>query len=184
MKVAGVDVFYTANKAFTGVVVMDEERIIEKRVKQTEIPYRYIPGMFSLREGPLILNILKDVKSSFEVLLCNGHGWLHPQKRGLATVVGEIENIATIGVTKELLKGRFLPPPPLKGCFSYVYINGEKRGVVVRSTDNGGVIFVSPGFKIGLDKAYKVVLRFLKFRLPEPLRVAHIISKRAGKGLV
>ncbi len=182
MKVAGVDVFYTDKKAFTGVVIMDENEVKVKRVFESLIPYPYIPSRFSLREGPLIINALSKIDSFFDVLFCNGHGILHPEKRGLATVVGEITGLPSLGVAKELLVGSFEPPERFKGCFSYVHVGEEVRGVAIRTGEGKGVIFVSPGFKVEVDEAYAIVLRFLKHKIPEPLRIAHIVSKRAGKG--
>jgi deoxyribonuclease V len=51
----------------------------------------------------------------------------------------------------------------------------QAPGVVLRTRDGLNPIFVSPGHRVDLIGAIEQTLRFsTKFRLPEPLRRAHI----------
>jgi len=69
-------------------------------------------------------------------------------------------------------------PDKFKGSYSYLKDkNGEIIGVVLRTKDNVRPVFVSPGQKMNLKLAIEVVLRCCtKYRLPEPLRLAHQLA--------
>lgn len=180
--VAGVDVYYTKEKAYTGLVLMNSEdkKVVGEFTDISDIPYPYVPTRFALREGPLILKVLKKTDTPIDLLICNGHGRLHPKGSGLAVVVGKLAKVPTIGVAKEILCGEFSPPPPQKGSFSLVFYNGVK-GMAIRARENGRIIFLSEGYGIDLEEGYKILVQFLKFSLPEPLRLAHILAKKQGK---
>jgi len=50
----------------------------------------------------------------------------------------------------------------------------------VRTKDNVKPVFVSLGHKISLSTSIEIILKTsTKYRLPEPVRLAHIYSKKA-----
>jgi deoxyribonuclease V len=52
-------------------------------------------------------------------------------------------------------------------------------GLALRSRDNTDPIFISPGNKISIGSSLKVILHCcIKYRLPEPLRLAQILSRK------
>jgi len=144
-------------------------------IMPTYIPY--VPGLFSFRELPFIIRALLKLQKMPDLLLVDGHGIAHPRRFGLASHVGVVLNISTIGCAKSCLIGEYKPPNLTRGAYSWLYDNGEKVGLVIRTATNVNPIFVSPGHKIDFTTAYKFILRTTKYRIPEPLRYVDIASK-------
>lgn len=102
--VCGIDVSYKGSNAFCSAVIVNKNTLesIETVNEKSTVKYPYIPGLFMLREAEPLLKILRLLKNSFDVLLIDGHGILHPRKCGLACYVGIIIDKPTTGV-KELI---------------------------------------------------------------------------------
>jgi deoxyribonuclease V len=108
----------------------------------------------------------------------DGNGIAHPRKMGLASYVGVVLDICTIGCAKKPFYP-FVLPSEKKGA--YTLFRDERKdnvGICLRSRSRVKPIFVSPGHRIDLMSAMQLVLGCSKFRIPEPLREAH---KRASK---
>lgn len=197
--VAGTDLHFSPDEkiACAGVVVVSfpEMRILEKvTVKRRVIqPFPYLPTFLSFREMPYLLAAFKKLKIKPDVILCDGQGIAHPRKMGLATHLGITLNKPTIGCAKSLLYGDYEKlPERAKG--SYSYLRGEKGdkgekgeiiGAVLRTKDNVHPVFVSPGYKMNLELAMEIILRCcVKYRLPEPLRLAHRLARIAADNVV
>ena len=105
--VCGVDVSYKKGIARCSAVIIKKNSLeIAEIVKsKSNIEYPYIPGLFILRESKPILHTLKLLKNTFQLLLIDGHGILHPRRCGLASYIGIITGNPTIGVAKSLLCG-------------------------------------------------------------------------------
>ena len=118
-----------------------------------------------------LINILKIEPTVF---MFDGNGILHPYEIGLATQAGIAINKPSIGIAKRLLYGEILG--------SSVKINGEKKGYTFFSHERiKRPIFVSPGHKISFDTTLEIVKKLSKFKIPEPLRQAHILAKKKIK---
>jgi len=177
--VAGVDVAYSKNEfkpAVGACVVMDfkTKRIIEKKIITWETNFPYISTYFYYREFPVIRELVNILKSDPTVVLFDGNGILHPYGIGLATQAGINLNRPTLGVAKRLLYGN------IKG--NNVFINNIKKGFTFFSSKKiKRPIFVSPGNKISFDSTYKIIKKFSKYKIPEPLRQSHILAKKTLK---
>jgi endonuclease V len=178
--VAGVDVsFSRGNQAVAAAVVMDLDtlQIVEKTTLMVELLFPYIPGFLGFREADATISVLNSLKSDFDVLMVNGHGILHPRGFGLASHVGVLMDLPTLGVAKRLTVGRYKKgdakvntsyPPLIRSCKETLgaYINGN---------------YVSIGHKISLKTALKLVKQTSIFKTPEPLRQAHILATNTFK---
>lgn len=153
--IGGVDIAYQFDEAVTAIVVFDFETLekLEQRILKGKVKFPYIPGFLAFREGPLIIEAYKKLKKKPDVLLINGHGVAHPRRCGLASFVGVKIKKPTIGVAKKLLKGT------PKGTYSI------SKGY-----------YISPGNKISKRTALKVVKKCQIFKMPEPLREAHLLA--------
>lgn len=137
----------------------------------------YIPGFLSFREGPAYLDVVRKLDSRFDVMLFDGNGIAHPRKIGLAAHIGVLLDIPAIGCAKSAFF-RFRPPAEKRGATtSYKNNDGERVGYCLRTRPGIKPVFVSPGHRIDLRLARKVVLDCSRFRLPEPLREAHRLSR-------
>jgi len=177
--VAGIDIAYPKNEfkpACGACVVMDykTKEIIEKKTIFWEISFPYISTYLFYREFPLIREIVNILKSEPTVFMFDGNGILHPYGVGLATQAGITLDKPSIGVAKRLLYGDVKD--------KIVKIDNVKKGMAYYSTEKiKRPIFISPGYKISFDSTLKIVKNLSKYKIPEPLRQAHILAKRTLK---
>lgn len=192
--IAGVDVAFKNGRAIGAVAVLSYPefsprlwrgdpamagKVIEYVRKVTGIPYPYIPGLLTFREGPVLEKCFKDVKSEPDVIIFDGQGLAHPRNMGLATHLGILLDRPTIGCAKTHLFGDYVEPKNLRGSFSYILDKQKKRlGAVLRTRNNVRPLYISPGYKMDIDSSIKIILMCTKkYRLPEPLRLAHHLTK-------
>jgi deoxyribonuclease V len=143
-----------------------------------ETPFPYIPGLLSFREAPVILKALGQLPQPPDLIFIDGQGIAHPRRLGIASHIGVLTGLPTIGVAKSVLCGQYKDPGFKKGQMEPLVHKGEKIGTALRSRDNVKPLFISPGHKISHESAAKLVLRCLtKYRLPEPTRIADKFSK-------
>jgi len=178
--IAGCDISFNNKKACASIVLMSfpELKVIEQIRITKEVVFPYIPEYLSFREGPIIIDLLQRVKNNAAVFLFDSQGLAHPRRLGLASHIGVLFDIPTIGVAKSLLYGRCKAPGIERGSKSPIFSpGGEINGFVVRTRTNVKPVFVSCGHKINLDLAIDIVLYSSRFRIPEPIRRAHILSR-------
>jgi deoxyribonuclease V len=174
--VCGVDVSYKKGIAHCSAVIIKKNslEIVEIVKSKSNIEYPYIPGLFILRESKPILRTLKLLKNTFQLLLIDGHGILHPRRCGLASYIGIITGNPTIGVAKSLLCGTLQADNFVKYNKDILGYAIEKEGKTKKK-----MIYVSLGHKISLRTSIHMVRSLTKKEelIPEPLRIADISSK-------
>ncbi|MDC4226205.1 MAG: endonuclease V [Candidatus Manganitrophus sp.] len=88
----------------------------------------------------------------------------------------------SIGCGKTRLIGFHREPGPLRGEWSPLIDRGETIGAVLRTRDRVSPVFISPGHRMTLDRAIEIVLSSqLRYRLPEPTRMAHQLVNEARR---
>ncbi|MDZ7289770.1 MAG: deoxyribonuclease V [candidate division KSB1 bacterium] len=189
--VAATDVSFSLDddRLFAAVVVMrlPDFRLIEVAHAERRSTFPYIPGYLSFREAPALLEAFEKLRTTPEVVLCDGQGIAHPRRLGIAGHLGLFLQIPTLGCAKSVLVGKFAALGNARGATAPMIFENEQVGVALRSRPNVKPVFVSPGHLIDLESSVKVVLRCLsKYRVPEPLRQAHILvnelrRKRANR---
>lgn len=181
--IAGVDASYNMpnNRAKAGIVVMSypELHIVERVIAIRKIQFPYVPGLLTFREGPAVLAAIKKLQYKPDVFLFDGQGIAHPRKMGIATHLGIILNKPSIGCAKSRLYGNGIRPDIHKGKYTYLFDKFDTTeiiGAIVRTKTNIRPIYVSQGNKISLQQAIDIVLTCApKYRIPEPIRQAHIL---------
>ena len=185
--VAGVDAAFFEDKII-GVACLyryPEIILIEEAYSLTEGSFPYIPGFLSFREGPAIIKAMNSLKIKPHVILFDGQGIAHPKGLGIASHIGVLLDIPTIGCAKSRLVGNYREPGLKKGSRSSLRYNGKIIGVVLRTKDNVKPVFVSPGHRINLKNSIKIVCGCTStYRIPEPLRRADFISKKIKRELL
>ena len=175
--VAGVDVAYggEGGNAHAAVALWDvtSGRVVETATASAESSFPYVPGFFAWRELPAVLAAFDRLGRRPDVVLVDGHGRAHPRRCGLACVVGLALDLPTAGCAKSVLVGSFCGPAPERGACVPLLNRGETIGAVLRTRTGVRPVYVSVGHRITLESACGVVLVASRFRLPEPLRVAH-----------
>jgi len=175
--IAGADCSYeTKNKRVGASVVVcrfPELKVIDKSEAVTEVFVPYVPGFLTFREAPAFLKAFRKLKGKPDVTLVDGNGIAHPRKMGIASYIGVVLGIPTIGCTKSPFYP-FQAPDPKRGAYTY-YMNRARQsvGYCLRTQTGIKPIFVSPGHQINSEKSREIVLKCSKFRIPEPIRYAH-----------
>jgi len=174
-RICGVDVSYRNNRAFAYAVVIDRYNfdVIGSAHNVVKVDQPYVPGLLFLRESEPIFSVLGKLEYDYDVLMVDGHGVLHPRGFGLACYVGMKINKPTIGIAKTLLCGNVAKN-------NAILLNGKITGYAI--TTNARPIYVSVGHKISLRTATKLVREVSRYRIPEPLRLADINSRKMVAG--
>ena len=123
---------------------------------------------------------LRQLETTPDLLVCDGHGLAHPKRFGLACHLGVLTGVPTVGVGKTPLVGRWDEPGPARGDWAALTDGGETVGRVLRTQPRTKPVFVSVGSGIDLDTATRHVLALSpRYRLPETTRAADQLCRRA-----
>ncbi|MGO4571366.1 deoxyribonuclease V [Microvirga sp. 2TAF3] len=174
--VAGVDVSVKNEQSQAAIVAMTYPGFlpIETVLAQRPTPFPYIPGLLSFREGPVLEEAFEKLKSAPDVFLFDGMGIAHPRRIGIASHMGLWLQRPTIGCGKTLLCGRYKNLAEEKGAAAPLIDRGETIGVALRTRTGKNPMFISPGHLADIETAATLVLACSpKYRLPEPIRLAH-----------
>ena len=175
--VAGVDVAYLEGTSVCAVAVLDASTLsqVEVQVAHVKTCFPYIPTLLSFREIPPAYSAIKKLHSEPDVFLVDGQGFAHPYGLGFASHLGLILDKPTIGVAKSLLCGK-VEQNAEDGWVPLSY-KGEIIGAEVVTKQGTKPVYVSVGHRVSLKRATEIVLECTgKYRLPEPIRRAHITA--------
>lgn len=180
--IAGCDVGYDEKKrkAYGSVVLFTfpDLKLVEKKgaVRSCQRLFPYLPGLLTFREGPVLIDVLRKLERSPDVVMFDGQGIAHPLRLGLATHMGILIGCPTIGCAKSVLYGHYEEPVNLRGAYTFLKDDrGELIGVALRTKTNVKPVFLSQGYMINLEQAVNIVLASCREdRIPEPLRLAHL----------
>ena len=182
--VAGIDAAYTGEEGRAAVVVYSFPglELLEQAVATWHVTFPYVPGLLSFREGPVALAALEKLKIEPDLLLCDGQGYAHPRRFGLACHLGVYLDKPAIGCAKTRLIGTHAPVGPIPGDYALLFDNSAVIGAVLRTKVDTNPLYISVGHKLDLETALSLVMACLKgYRLPEPTRMADIV---AGQPLI
>lgn len=139
-----------------------------------KVRFPYIPGLLSFREVPPVFEACQRLKEKPEVFLCDGQGIAHPRGLGLASHLGLLLDIPTVGCAKTRLCGYHEKLGTEKGARTLLYFDNRVVGMVLRSRTGVKPLYISPGHRADIESSVRLVEKCLgKYRIPEPLRVAH-----------
>lgn len=190
--IGGMDVsnsrFDPSRRVFATTVVLSKET---KEVHETACAlqndaFPYIPGLLSFREAPSLVEAFQKLKQRPDLLMVDGHGMAHPRGLGIASHIGVLLDIPTIGVGKTILVGKPTEPLGLKAGSLVPLEYKEKRvGMLFRSKANANPLIISSGHRVSLETAILLVQSMLeKYRLPEPTRQAHIAANEFRRSVI
>jgi deoxyribonuclease V len=142
----------------------------------------YVPGLLSFRELPVLLSAFARLRYVPQAVLCDGQGRAHPRRFGLASHLGVLLDIPSVGCAKSRLIGTYVEPGLMRGAQSPLHDRREVIGTVLRTRDHTRPLFISVGHRITLADAVWLTLQCGGgFRIPEPTRQADItVRKRAS----
>jgi len=176
--VAGIDVAYTKNYSIGAVAVLDYASlsVVETKTAPVKTRFPYIPTLLSFREILPSMRAIAKLKTQPDVFLVDGQGIAHPYRLGFASHLGLKLDRPTIGVAKGLLCGQVQSVN--KEGWMLIIDKDEIIGAAVGKKGEKP-IFVSIGHKISLERAIDIVMNCtLRYRIPEPIRLAHAIANQ------
>ena len=184
--VAGVDISAPDSRgiARAAVVILNypELQLAEVKTAEDKPNFPYIPGLLSFREAPLILAACQKLCINPDLIMVDGQGIAHPRRFGIASHLGLLLDIPSIGCAKSRLCGTHSPVTAKVGDYTELIDNGEIIGVALRSKVDTNPIYISIGHRIDLPTAIHWIIKCCRgYRLPEPSRLAHFAA--SGKSL-
>jgi len=183
--IAGIDCAFSRDgeRILAAVIVLrpPQFELAEMVSASRKVTFPYIPGLLSFREAPVCIAAVEKLQRFPDVFIIDGQGIAHPRRLGLAAHLGLFLDRPTIGCAKSRLTGAYEEPPLEKGGYRLLKDEKGKQntqseiiGAVVRTRTNVKPVFVSVGHRCLLEDAVRVVLDCsVKYRLPEPTRLAH-----------
>lgn len=196
--VAGVDQAFLDERAVSAIVVARGAEVVERTHAVSSLSVPYVPGLLSFREGGPILDAFGALDCDPDLALFDGSGRIHYREAGLATHMGVVLDLPSVGVAKGLLCGR--PASPVdgrpQGWRTPIRADGDvtaPEGTVIgyayqsRQYENSRSInplYVSPGHRVSAETAVDLVERLGgDYKLPEPTRLADAYADEVKRGV-
>lgn len=179
--VAGVDVGFeergTVTRAAVVVLRFPDLEPMDHALSKRPTSFPYVPGLLSFREIPAVLDAFDQLHILPDLLLCDGQGYAHPRRFGLACHLGLLAGLPSIGIAKSRLIGEHGELGEEKGARAWLRHEGEVIGVLLRTRRKVRPVYVSIGHRVDLETALGFVLDCTtRYRLPETTRQAHRLA--------
>ncbi|KAI7828777.1 endonuclease V-domain-containing protein [Gamsiella multidivaricata] len=212
--IGGVDLSFIIENnedAIASLIVLSypELKVVYEDHAKVKLTLPYIAGYLAFREVEPLLGLIESLRTNRpelmpQVIMVDGCGALHPRGFGLASHLGLVSNIPTIGCSKNYLvihgDGPLLGAQPTelkyifrnfvadnKDAHGLMPLKGEVSGKVygaalsaatTKSADGAqNPIFVSIGHRVSLETAVALVRACSLYRIPEPIRQADLKSR-------
>ncbi|KUM78086.1 endonuclease V [Streptomyces curacoi] len=184
--VTGVDVAYDDERdvVAAAAVVLDAATLeaVAEATAVGRISFPYVPGLLAFREIPTVLAALDALPCPPGLVVCDGYGLAHPRRFGLASHLGVLTGLPTIGVAKNPFTFTYDDPDAPRGSCTPLTAGDEVVGRALRTRDSVKPVFVSVGHRVSLDNACAHTLALTPaYRLPETTRRADSLCRRALK---
>lgn len=182
--VAGVDVAYDDERDLVAAAAVALDaltlEVVGEATATGRVSFPYVPGLLAFREIPAVLAALDRLPVTPGLVVCDGYGLAHPRRFGLASHLGVLTGLPTIGVAKNPFTFRHEPPGPHRGDASPLLDGEEEVGRALRTQQGVKPVFVSVGHRVSLDHACAHTLRLSpRYRIPETTRAADSLCRRA-----
>lgn len=173
--------FLEAKERVAAAVVlydMHSGKIVEEHTAERRTGFPYVPGYLTFREGPAVAAAWKRLSRRPDVMVYDGHGIAHPRRFGIASHMGVLLSVPSVGCAKSRLVGDHDPPGNARGSVALLRDGEDVVGAAVRTRTGVKPVFVSVGHLADLDTAIALVLSLCtRYRLPEPSRRAHHLTQ-------
>ncbi|MEU8760505.1 endonuclease V [Streptomyces sp. NPDC048659] len=182
--VTGVDVAYDDERDLVAAaaVVLDGRTldVVAEATAVGRVSFPYVPGLLAFREVPTVLAALDRLGADPGLLVCDGYGLAHPRRFGLASHLGVLTGLPSIGVAKNPFTFTYEQPGTDRGAATDLVAEGETVGRALRTRAGVKPVFVSVGHRVSLPNACAHTLRLTpRYRLPETTRHADALCRRA-----
>lgn len=184
--VAGVDVAYddARDLVVAAAVLLDAGSLatVEQATACGTVPFPYRPGLLAFRELPAVLEALARLERQPDLVVCDGYGRAHPRRFGLASHLGVLTGLPTLGVAKSPFCFRQGELGEERGARAPLTdpATGEEVGVALRTRSGVKPVYVSAGHRISLAAACDHTMSLTPaYRQPETTRGADRLCRSA-----
>jgi deoxyribonuclease V len=122
------------------------------------VQFPYISGLLAFREGPALIAAYEKLDQAPDLIVFNGHGYAHPRRCGLASHLGVLLNLPSIGVANRIMIGDVGVLGTKRGSIAPIHDGRELIGMAVRTQENARPIYASIGHKVDLEQAVELIL--------------------------
>jgi|Deesub1362B_J571_1020462.scaffolds.fasta_scaffold00250_17 deoxyribonuclease V len=158
-------------------VVLEDEEIIEEKVVRGKADIPYIPSFRFYREGGLAMKLISSLESHPDVFIFQASGIAHPRFLGMASHLGVLMNLRTVGVTKKYLLGDL--PRVKEGEWKILKHEGREVAVITKFDEKFSPLIISPGHRVSIMGAFEIIKNLMRGNsLPRPLREARRVAKK------
>jgi deoxyribonuclease V len=149
-----------------------------------QVPAAYAPGLLALREGPILaeaLRALRALRDRPDVIMVDATGLDHPRRAGLATHLGAVLDLPSIGVTHRPLIGFGVFPELRRGATAPVGVGDTEVGRWVCTRNGSRPVLAHAGWRTDPATAADLVLLASTpaARTPVPLQEARRVAREA-----
>ena len=167
--IAAVSLTSKEKKMLCAVVVLDVETlsVLEEKQTVTDELMQYSPNFVAFREGPSIVQTLKELEIKPDVILIEGIGALLPYKVGTASYVGVLMNKPCLGVSKTLILGRLEEDK--------ILVKEKECGFALKTKEFANPVYVTLGHNLSLENARLLMSKLInpEFKMPYQLHLSH-----------
>lgn len=181
--VAGVDVAYDDERDLVAAaaVLLDAATVTvaDRATARGHVSFPYVPGLLAFREIPPVLQALRGLRREPDLVVCDGYGLAHPRRFGLASHLGVLTGLPTLGVAKSPFVFRHGEVGEERGEAAPLLDGDEEVGRALRTRHGVKPVFVSVGHRLSLDAACAHTLHLARhYRLPETTRHADALCRK------
>ncbi len=173
--IGGVTCVVKDNSLIASVVVCEypSMKCIENKTYTLSDPLPFRQGFQAYREMPAMVEAINLLEEDPDILLVRGVGIAHPRKIGLASHLGLILNIPTIGVVDTLPFGTVEE--------GKIFLHDQVVGFEVKTREHSNPVFVSPGHLVSLGSCINTIKETIQYphKMPEPLHMAKKMGRKA-----
>jgi deoxyribonuclease V len=185
--VVGVDQAFLEERAVSALVAIQDGEVVERAHAVTALEIPYVPGLLAFREGGPILAAFEALAVEPDLAVFDGSGRIHFRQAGIATHVGVVLDLPSVGVAKSLLCGE--PDEttagrptgwstPVRADDSVEAPDGTVLGYAYQSrqwerAQSINPLYISPGHRVSAETTVELVDALCAgYKLPEPTRLA------------
>ncbi|WP_420036789.1 endonuclease V [Streptomyces sp. cg28] len=182
--VTGIDVAYddARDVVAAAAVVLDPVTldVVEEATAVGHVAFPYVPGLLAFREIPAVLGALEALRTDPGLVICDGYGIAHPRRFGLASHLGVLTGLPTMGVAKNPFVFAEGELGPERGSAAPLLDGTEEVGRALRTRAGVKPVYVSVGHRVSLDNACAHALSLTPtYRQPETTRRADRLCRDA-----
>ncbi|UYP47530.1 Endonuclease V [Candidatus Lokiarchaeum ossiferum] len=192
--VAGVDISFPPDKHPTWGIAcvtlwdLQEGKLIEATFHQENLLFPYIPGFLGFRECLPIAQAILKLHRKPQIIICDGHGLIHPLQFGEAIQLGVVFDIPTFGAAKtpfvgtsswkELTRQRGEKTPVYENELDPNREENKILGYAICAANERKPIFISEGYRVDIELAIRLTLKSTSdHRQPDPVFQADQLSR-------